>query len=212
MIKIIENFLPKAQAESLSGQIYDTNESWWSYVYKYKGLKAPLHFNNTLRDRFRREEVEADFVKSFRQGDFTYKFKRSTPHVPNCTCFECKFKADTLHSPEFLSKISEEMDLQNPYLFESFISAYESGDFLNIHSDEKRGIAFILNLSQGWKPEYGGMLNIMQEDGSFKAIFPKFNSLILMKLGDEGTPHFVSEVSKYAPFARVAIGGWYNER
>ena len=53
------------------------------------------------------------------------------------------------------------------------------------------------------------MLNVLSSDGSFKAIPPKFNSLVLMEIDEtEGTPHFVSEISQYATSSRVAYSGW----
>jgi Rps23 Pro-64 3,4-dihydroxylase Tpa1-like proline 4-hydroxylase len=169
MIKVFNDFLPEEKAEELSAAIYDTPEHWWSHVHKYDKTDTPIHYQNTLRDEYRKKEIEQDFIKSFHKGD-----------------------------------------LKNPFLYESFVSSYSSGDFLNLHSDKQRGIAFILNLTQGWKPEYGGLLNVIKDENNIQTIFPKFNSLVLLNLGEAGTPHFVSEVSKYAPFSRIAISGWYN--
>lgn len=210
MIKVFNDFLPEEKAEELSAAIYDTPEHWWSHVHKYDKTENPIHYQNTLRDEYRKKEIEQDFIKSFHEGSFTYRFKRSTSHVPECACYECKFKEETLESEEFKTFIEEEMDLKDPFLYESFVSSYSSGDFLNLHSDQQRGIAFIFNLTQGWKPEYGGLLNVIKDENNIQTIFPKFNSLVLLNLGEAGTPHFVSEVSKYAPFSRIAISGWYN--
>jgi Rps23 Pro-64 3,4-dihydroxylase Tpa1-like proline 4-hydroxylase len=150
-------------------------------------------------------------VDSFLAGSFTYKFKRSTKHTETCNCVECEFRKNTLESDDFKQFISQETSLKNPQLFESFVSVYESGDFLSMHTDVNRGVAFILNLTAGWRPEYGGMLHI-KTDNEIKAIPPVYNSFVLLGLKNgAGIPHFVSEVSQYVPYPRIAISGWYNE-
>lgn len=208
MLKIIKEFLPKEEALLLSKEIYDTPENWWSYAIKSDDKL--VYLNNTLRDSHSLKIVEQEAEKSLHLGKFSYKFKRSTTHVKGCNCYECNFKKEYLeiHIKEQVLKTTK---WKNCELYESFVSAYGRGDYLGIHTDQHRGMAFILNLTTGWKPEYGGMLNILQEDGTFKSVFPEFNSLILFKIEKEGSPHFVSEVSKYAPCHRVAISGWYNE-
>lgn len=209
MLKIIRDFLPQSEALQLSNQIYDTPEHWWSYAIKHN--EDLSYLKSSLRDYHARHRIEKELETRFHSGKFSYKFRRSTTHVENCNCYECNF---TLKYLEDILKntVLQETGWKNCKISENFISAYQTGDFLSIHTDENRGIAYILNLTSGWKPEYGGMLNVLQSDGTFKAIFPEFNSLILMETGKEGgTPHFVSEVSKYAPFHRVAFSGWYDE-
>lgn len=211
MIKIIKNFLPQQEALELSKEIYDTPASWWSYATKVKNLE-PAYVNDNLRGQQIMASTNRELVDSLRLGQFTYRFKRSTTHVNNCPCYECKFRKEYLQD-KLKIRIQEEMGWQDSTLFESFVSAYGSGDFLSMHTDKDRGVAFVLNLTGNWKPEYGGLLNVRQEDGTYKAIPPEFNSLVLMSINDDGgTPHFVSEVSQYAPHSRVAISGWYNER
>ena len=57
----------------------------------------------------------------------------------------------------------------------------------------------------------GGVLNVLSTDGSYTAIPPEFNSLVLMEVDEtKGTEHFVSEVSKYVTSSRVAYSGWYT--
>lgn len=81
-----------------------------------------------------------------------------------------------------------------------------------MHTDKAMDCAFVLHLTPEWKPEYGGLLHIKQEDGTYTTLCPKFNSLVLMDLNrPEGKPHFVSEVTSLAPYGRAAISGWYNE-
>ena len=97
----------------------------------------------------------------------------------------------------FKNIIRENTSIKNPVLYETFTSAYYPGDFLGRHTDEKRGVAFIFNLSWQWKPEYGGILSIENGD-SWISYVPGWGDLVLLELGELGKVHFVSEVS--SPF------------
>lgn len=211
MIKIFPNFLPESKAETLSNGIMTAPEQWWSYAVAYNGSKGVYYFKNTIFDRMNLETHKPYIDKSLQEGHFTYKFKRSTSHVETCNCYECNFKNSFLNSDDFKNFIEAKTGIRKPTLYEFFSSVYEKGDYLSMHPDAKRGVAFIFNLTKDWLPEFGGLLNVRQEDGSYKAILPEYNSLILLQLGEAGTPHFVSEVSAYAPRPRIAISGWYNE-
>lgn len=211
MIKTFKNFLSESIAETLHNGIMTTPEQWWSYAVMYTGLQKVRYFKNTFAERQALESVQSNINNSFTTGNFTYKFKRSTSHVKGCNCYECNFKETFLNSEDFKNFISVETGLENPEIYESFCSVYEKGDYLSMHPDAKRGVAFILNLTKAWRPEFGGLLHIKQDDDTYKVIFPEYNSLVLLQLGEAGTPHFVSEVSAYAPIPRIAISGWYNE-
>jgi Rps23 Pro-64 3,4-dihydroxylase Tpa1-like proline 4-hydroxylase len=211
MIKIFRDFLPEHQAEYLSNSIINTKEDWWSYAIKHSATEKVLYYKNNIQQREALLGVQPTINLSFVNGQFTYKFKRSTKHVDSCNCYECTFRQTYLESKEFKDFISKEAEIENPKIYETFVSVYERGDFLSMHHDGKRGVAFIFNLTKNWLPEYGGLLNVVQEDGTYKAIVPEYNSLVLLtNLGETGTNHFVSEISAIAPRARLAISGWYN--
>jgi Rps23 Pro-64 3,4-dihydroxylase Tpa1-like proline 4-hydroxylase len=114
-----------------------------------------------------------------------------------------------LEGKEFSEYIGALGDVKDLELLKSFVSIYDVGDFLSIHEDPNYNVAFILNLTKDWKYEYGGCLTVLENDKP-EVILPKFNSLVLMFLGDEGIEHYVSEVSRLAPHPRIAISGWYN--
>ncbi len=200
MIKIYEDFLPQELAENIHKEIYKTPENWWSTVYK-QGSNNPKYFRNTLENKNSKQELDK---KLSLQGDFSYRFTRSTNHVKNCDCYECKF--NTYLEGAFTEWVINNTYLQNPKRFESFVSVYDKGDYLSTHTDNKRGIAFVFNFTKNWKPEYGGMLHV-----AGKYYCPIFNSLTIIDLSDGGIPHFVSEVSNLAPHQRVSITGWFNE-
>lgn len=212
MIQVYKNFLSPSDAETLSNEIKDMDPNWWSIAHK--SLDNPVTYSgNSLNAEERRVYYDQDLTQSMRDGLFTYRFKRSTAHVDGCDCFECEFKEKALNG--FVKEFLEHTyGYKNAYVTESFISCYGEGDFLSMHADrQKGGCAFVLNLTKEWRPEYGGLLHVKDEEtGHYLAIVPEFNSLVVMELGEKGLDHFVSEVSKHAPHSRIAISGWYADK
>lgn len=92
------------------------------------------------------------------------------------------------------------------------VSRFLPGDFLTRHQDvvgaEQRRVAFVLNLSPDWHPDWGGLLQFFKTDGStLDAWTPQFNSLNLF---DVKEVHSVTCVAPFAPKPRVAVSGWFK--
>lgn len=90
---------------------------------------------------------------------------------------------------------------------------YAPGNFLMIHDDEvtreKRRVAYVINLTQGWRPDWGGLLHFCDESGDVLETFsPHFNSMSLFLVPQD---HFVSFVAPFARTPRMAITGWLIE-
>lgn len=89
---------------------------------------------------------------------------------------------------------------------------YLPGDFLTRHQDditeEKRQVAFVINLSPKWHPDWGGQLQFYQQDGTPRDTWsPDFNSLSLF---DVSHIHSVTYVTPFAPRPRLAVSGWFR--
>lgn len=87
---------------------------------------------------------------------------------------------------------------------------YSRGNFLTTHDDhvdrEDRRLAYVINLTRRWRPDWGGLLHFTEEDGSVRdTFFPHFNSLSLFTVPQR---HFVSYVPPFAMEERQAITGW----
>ncbi|MFX1677847.1 2OG-Fe(II) oxygenase family protein [Mitsuaria sp. CC2] len=87
---------------------------------------------------------------------------------------------------------------------------YSRGNFLTTHDDhvdrEDRRIAYVINLTRRWRPDWGGMLHFTGDDGSvLDTFYPHFNSLSLFTVPQR---HFVSYVPPFAMGERTAITGW----
>ncbi len=87
---------------------------------------------------------------------------------------------------------------------------YAPGSFLLAHDDhvdvENRRLAYVINLTRQWRPDWGGLLNFSERDGSVTdSFFPHFNSVSLFAVPQT---HFVSYVPPFAQGQRNAITGW----
>lgn len=89
----------------------------------------------------------------------------------------------------------------------------QAGDFLRTHDDDNRNrrLALVLYLSAGWRPDYGGSLEIVDPDGRTSIVEARFNSLVAFDTR-AGTTHRVLPISDAAgERRRLTIGGWYHQ-
>lgn len=92
---------------------------------------------------------------------------------------------------------------------------YAPGHFLSCHDDSHVAqgwkIAYVLSMTaQDWKPEWGGYLNFLDDDGDVVAGWrPRFNTLSLFAVPQS---HQVTYVPPFAPYARFAITGWFRDQ
>ena len=87
---------------------------------------------------------------------------------------------------------------------------YRRGQFLRQHSDEDQNegrlFAYVINLSQHWRADWGGLLHFVDSAGSVSETFlPRWNALSLFRVPTE---HIVSTVEPWADEERYAITGW----
>jgi Rps23 Pro-64 3,4-dihydroxylase Tpa1-like proline 4-hydroxylase len=91
---------------------------------------------------------------------------------------------------------------------------YRPGQYLMPHDDtdqaEGRRYAFVINLSRDWRPEWGGQLQFLDNDGNILETFlPRWNSLSLFKVPQR---HQVTFVAPWATQPRHAVTGWWLAR
>lgn len=94
------------------------------------------------------------------------------------------------------------------------ITCFAPGDFLTRHRDdvtsEGRRVAFVLNLTEQWHPDWGGLLQFFHDNGDTRESWsPQFNSLCLF---DVKHVHSVTTIAPFAPRVRIAISGWFHDR
>lgn len=86
------------------------------------------------------------------------------------------------------------------------------GEFLTRHQDkvdsEGRKLAFVVNLPPNWHPDWGGLLQFYETDGTpTESWSPEFNSLSLF---DIKHIHSVTYVAPFALQPRYALSGWFT--
>ncbi len=89
---------------------------------------------------------------------------------------------------------------------------YTAGQYLTRHSDniteEGRRVAFVFSFSRAWHPDWGGMLQFYEGDGTPRdAWMPEFNTLALF---DVRHIHSVSYVAPFAAATRYSLTGWFT--
>jgi SM-20-related protein len=90
---------------------------------------------------------------------------------------------------------------------------YRPGHFLNQHDDghdTKRLVAYVLNMTQGWRLDWGGALLFSDRAGHIAEGYPPaFNALNMFSVPQE---HMVGFISPFAGAARYSITGWFKAR
>ncbi|HUH24363.1 MAG TPA: 2OG-Fe(II) oxygenase family protein [Brevundimonas sp.] len=94
------------------------------------------------------------------------------------------------------------------------VTRYLPGHFLNRHSDAnprtERLYAYVLNLSPGWRAEWGGLLQFLDECGEITETFtPSFGALNVFAVPQM---HAVSTVAPFAGGPRYSVTGWWRAK
>jgi Rps23 Pro-64 3,4-dihydroxylase Tpa1-like proline 4-hydroxylase len=90
---------------------------------------------------------------------------------------------------------------------------YGPGDYLTRHldhgEDHERRAAYVLGFSQGWQPDWGGLLLFLNERQDVsEGYLPRFNVLTIF---DIKYLHTVTQVSSFAGGGRYSITGWFRD-
>jgi len=99
--------------------------------------------------------------------------------------------------------LSEKIDMQAHIM--------KNGDYLLFHDDELEGrkIAYVIYLSQGFRPKDGGRLKLYDAKNPLKpvkSIVPLLNSFVCFKVSKKSL-HAVEEVKSNRQ--RLTVGGWF---
>jgi Rps23 Pro-64 3,4-dihydroxylase Tpa1-like proline 4-hydroxylase len=204
----IDNFLEINFAESLYR--YAFLEKNWVLASgidknKYEKKHAPQF------DKINNLQIK-NVNQAFGKDQFSYAFYRGM-NSQSMSLFEFKLRK-ILNSDIFLNFLNKITHLELTQLTTMFMSKYNSGNFLSTHSDKGNGkLAFVINLTKFWKPQYGGNLHFLNDSRTeiIDTFVPAFNNLVLFHVPEQnGIPHYVGHVSPNVKYSRYAISGWYN--
>jgi Rps23 Pro-64 3,4-dihydroxylase Tpa1-like proline 4-hydroxylase len=109
---------------------------------------------------------------------------------------------------EFMQVVTQQDDLKGADLQ---YTRYTTGHFLTRHKDditsEGRRIAYVLGFSRHWHPDWGGLLQFFEDDGTPRdAWLPAFNTLSIF---DVRHIHSVTYVTPFAREPRLSLTGWF---
>ncbi|MGS0826400.1 2OG-Fe(II) oxygenase [Shewanella sp. 0m-8] len=119
-----------------------------------------------------------------------------------------------LNSEELLEKIRFISGRADIKLASAQGTQYTPGNFLTRHRDvvehEGRILAFVLSFSPEWHPDWGGLLQFYQDDGTPRDTWaPQFNSMTLF---DVKHVHAVTYLAPFCPSKRLSITGWFRSQ
>jgi len=216
---VIDNYLDPEYIEVLSNWFNNSMpEHWWFASYRAtasgEGYEDTKYINHSPQNK---ENIEFEKEKanySLNEGHFAYIFDRTLDdHGEICSCIECALR-DFLASDANLSFLSTVTNEKLSKTREFFASRFTSGQFLGPHHDLNKGkVGFILNLTKDWRPQYGGLLHMLDKDYMTveKTILPVFNRLTIFHIpSQEGIPHLVSHVNPAVKVNRISYTGWLS--
>ena len=209
----IKNILNVEFAKVLYKTIFHLKDKYWYSAVGFDNLKneSKILKKNKKRIDFFKKKAKNNFKKD----KFSYIFEKTMIY----TKYEISELEKTLRLIlgsnlfiSYLNKITNNK-LNLTKLNTMFVSRYKSGHYLAPHSDINNGkLAFVINLSYNWKPQYGGILHILNNDRTeiLHSFVPSFNNMVIFEIPEEGIPHYVSNVSPNIKNIRYALTGWYS--
>lgn len=119
---------------------------------------------------------------------------------------------DFLQSPAMLEFARRVTGIREIVTVDAQATRYRPGHFLTVHDDrdEKKGrvAAYVLNMTPGWRVDWGGILHFLDSDGHVaEGYVPAFNAINLFRVP---SPHSVGLVAPFAGGVRLSITGWFR--
>jgi len=119
-----------------------------------------------------------------------------------------------LNGPAFLGFIRTLTGDGRPAHVDAQATRFLPGHYLTQHDDSNarygRLYAYVLSLTPSWRPDWGGLLNFIDDDGHVaEAYTPAFNALNVFRVPQQ---HSVGIVAPFAQGARYSVTGWIHDR
>lgn len=162
-------------------------------------------------------EAAATAYRGAREGfNFLYEHRRVSEN-PSERALDPSLLArfvDFLNSDAFIGFARTLTGINDIAWADAQATRYRGGHFLTTHDDQTdlktRRAAYVLNLTPGWKVDFGGLLQFIDEDGHVaEGYVPRFNALNIFTVPQL---HNVSMVTPCAVGARYSVTGWLRAR
>lgn len=208
----VHNFLLEESADRIHRCLSGFRR--WNLVYRVAGKHVDSDASAIAKwPRAQRRKLEKIVHGEARSG-FQYRYS----NIPIYDIFHQQqlpghFLNDVLtflNSDPFLGFVRQATGDDSISFADAQGTRYSAGDFLTCHDDDvankHRRVAYVLGLTPTWRPEWGGLLAFVADDGNVAdAYVPCYNTLTLFRVP---TKHFVSLVSPFTDAARYSITGW----
>lgn len=212
----IADFLEPSCAEDLKSELASSNR--WRLVISGGGQVFEIPRRDyDLLPAVERARIEEAIHTAARSG---FQFRYEAIRVPDDE--DERANADTLlfdfasfmssvQTVDFIKRITGR---DEPSFADAQATRYCAGDLLTRHDDlvagKNRSLAYILGLTSGWNPDWGGLLYFLKADGDVLETFvPRFNALSLFEVGQH---HSVGMVTPFAGEPRVSVTGWFRSK
>jgi len=214
----IPDFLPKDVAAELYtclrkniswDLVYQNNKLAKAEVLSQEEfLKSDMQAQNNLQLKIY-QEAQNNFQFIYHTYPILDRYLENNPYLPELL----RHYLDWINSPKYLDFFREISGHHSIIKADAQATRYGPNQFLNKHNDiprgEKRLIAYVLNLTPTWDPNWGGYLQFYSDNNNIEAAFiPSFNTLNIFSVPYE---HGVSFVTPFAGAYRYSITGWFRE-
>ncbi len=212
----LPGILPPAAAQAVHASLRSGDLPWRRHLHAGASVSIPLA-EFEARDGGWRAEVDAAVRREAAAG-FVYRFD-SFPVSDELEAGRRRGLAveavyDAFNTPAFLRWMRRLTGEPRIAYCDAQATRYRCGDFLTRHDDDVEGknrlFAYVLNLTPGWRADWGGLLLFIDGDGHVaEGYTPAFNALNLFRVPQA---HLVSEVASFSPEQRLAVTGWVRSR
>jgi Rps23 Pro-64 3,4-dihydroxylase Tpa1-like proline 4-hydroxylase len=208
----IPNVLPEENARRIGRALSDFAD--WNLVFNDRGNHIDLSSVqvHSMQAEAARRLQSAIYAQA--SGDFQYLYNnypifdshkagRNRSHVLH------KFY-EWLDGEAFLEFARSVTGFSDISFVDAQATRFSPGHFLSAHDDsadgKNRRAAYIFNFTEDWAPDWGGYLQMLDEEGHVKrGLRPRFNVLNII---DVPQLHNVSFVAPFAAAVRLSVTGW----
>lgn len=192
----------------------------WGLAWR-AGAEGPVHLRNRevgTMGQQRRVELARKATEAMGRGDYAFTYAQ----YPALDAYLQKWDPGSAHElllehlndAPYLDLLRDVTGMASLVKADAQATLYAPGQFLAVHDDshvaEGWRVAYVLSLTRDWRPDWGGYLNFLDEEGDVIAgLRPRFNALNLFAVPQR---HHVTYVPPFAPVGRYSITGWARDR
>ena len=204
--------------EDVANRIYETLANKVSYELAYvvdgQNLSMSIERLSAITPQQRRDLFTALYAEASRGVGFIYNrfhLNHAKDHEDADIRFLHEFQ-DFLNSQKLFDLIGAITGVDDIVVADAQATCYRAGHYLTRHRDDlsgqERRLAYVFGFSQSWHPDWGGLLQFFEQDGTPRdAWAPGFNTLSMF---DVRHVHAVTHVAPYAAAPRLSITGWFK--